>query len=147
MTRLYNYLKEKYLGSFKVGLVSKWQQSKMTSDYIEVFVNPSKKEMLDASSQGEKLPMDRPGRNVRFMADLKKKKIYVWSPNITHHTVIKNMKNIGYSDSTGTWLLGTATQLGGKFTMTASDSGIGVDTNSTKWAWIDKYINVTNFLI
>ena len=117
----------------------------MASDYIEVFVNPSKKEMLDASSQGESLPADRPGKNVRFMADLKKKKVYAWSPNITHDTVIKSMKNLGYREGGG-WLLGTATQQGGKFVMTASDSRIGVDSPAENWEWADKYIKITDYL-
>ena len=151
MTRLQNYLKEKYLGSFEVTkTASSWQTNRMKSNYIEAFINPSKKEMLDASKQGESFGADPSGVNIRFTLDMKKKKVYAWSPNITHQTFFDSMKQLGYGSSPyGRWLTGTASMRAGKFTMTASDAGVGPMLTKYKpedFAWADKYINVTDFI-
>ena len=72
------YLKELYVTSFT-------QQGGLGSGlYVEIFVNPSKTELRDMSKIGSSLGHDPAGSNVRFLADIKDKKVYAWSPNITH---------------------------------------------------------------
>lgn len=57
--------------------------SNMDGKYVEVFVNPTKKEMRDAA-QDENNTM-KPF--VRFIADYKRKKLWIWRANCNHQVI------------------------------------------------------------
>lgn len=71
---LEGYLKETYEDSII---------SNMDGKPVEVFVNPSKKEMWDAANNefNTMVPF------IRFIADYKKKKLYIWRANCNHHVI------------------------------------------------------------
>jgi hypothetical protein len=75
--RLQRYLNEKYFDSLRDG-------------GIEVFVNPSKKEIKDAISVS--------GYGFRFLVDFKKKLVYVWSDKAFHEIVMDWMRKKGNKD-------------------------------------------------
>jgi hypothetical protein len=132
--RLRRYLTEEYFGSF--------HHLDRTDDqtfYTEVFKNPTRKEMLDASKT-RGLGHDPSGRNVRFYIDMQDKDLYVWSP-FSFHTeaadVIANNMGVGgdsYEFMNSRAIPGVATFKGGKWQMIASDEldhAYGVDGLAT----------------
>lgn len=112
--RLIQYLTDEYVTSFK-----------HYGNYVEIFKNPSRKEMLDASStQG--VTLSAPGKNIRFFVDMKNHDLYVWSPNSYHadaaNAIAKD--NGGFSGNKFNYQMaipGVATLQGGKWNMTSSD--------------------------
>ena len=111
--RLKRYLADEYIGNFE-----------HFGNYIEIFKNPTRKEMLDAGST-KSLSHDPSGKNVRFIIDMKNKDIYVWNPNSYHvDAAVAITKEIGGDAETfmsGTGVPGVATFQGGKWVMTAAD--------------------------
>ena len=71
---LSSYLKETYEDSII---------SNMDGKPVEVFVSPSRKEMKEAahSEYNTMVPY------VRFIADYKKKRLYIWRANCNHHVI------------------------------------------------------------
>ena len=65
--RFFRYLNEDYLCRI---------ESPYDGDSFEVFVNPSSKELRDASNNGKD--------EVRFLADFQYKKLYIWHSDYTH---------------------------------------------------------------
>lgn len=107
-------------------------------EYIEIFVNPTHKELMNASGP----------YGVRFFADPKKKKVYAWNAEYIHLSV---MPEIGYSYKDSNLLLGTANLKNGKWIMTTSDRmaahpQMSPETLKGIWGWVDKYILTTPFL-
>uniref|UniRef100_A0A6M3K3V2 Uncharacterized protein n=1 Tax=viral metagenome TaxID=1070528 RepID=A0A6M3K3V2_9ZZZZ len=124
--RLYRFLNEKYFGR------------KMDT---EVFINPTIKEIMGIGSN-----------DIRFVADNKKKKFYIWDAykNI-HVSIWDNVigdSNREFNDKT--LFTGIAKLKGGKMHMHMSDE-LEHDKNTTErsviqslfendWDWVDKYI-------
>lgn len=89
--RLYKHLKEEYLTRVK----------SMIARSTEVFVNPSKKELMEI------------GQVIRFIADDKNKKVYVWDAvKAFHKQTWRQIKDDSRSEIDPTLLLGTATRSG-----------------------------------
>lgn len=106
--------------------------------WVEFFVNPSKREMEDASGQG------RGGVTaIRFVADDKKKKLYVWNPLFLHHSAWKEIGDRRVYSNDSTILAGIAEKQGGRWVMTSASSKRGT---IDQWKWVEKWINISNFL-
>lgn len=124
--------------------------------YVEVFVNPSKKELMDASKVGKGMGHDPSGINIRFLADLTKKTVWAWSPSVTHHNAwgyimaeFPNVKDLTSGLASGNFITGVANFKNGKWNMIASDIGVSLQIEKNppeKWEWVNKYIYVTDFL-
>ena len=119
----------------------------------EIFVNPNNSELLQIIK-----PQSVKPRNwaigtgeIRFIADAKSKKVYVWDSGLLlHHTV---MDKIGYDhkNSLNHLILGIAfVKLGQKPLFTAWDSFNPQTLSnymlfSLDWNWLDRYINYKSF--
>ena len=115
----------------------------------EILVNPSKKEIMSIDK----------GSGIRFIADSKDKKVYVWEVYRNTHIEAWN-KYIKPGDEEdnlakkGIILEGIAEKKGGRYKMVESDqidAYFGYETDSLKelqkrFKWVDKYISVTNTL-
>lgn len=137
--RLQKYLQEEYLTRMK-----KYNES------VEIFVNPSFKEMREASTTSY---------GICFIADSKTKKVYVWdSENTIYHQEVCRELNLG-SLKIGALsmrlLAGYADQNGNKFEMGSVDGDgyvddaivdNGLDKILNNFKWVDKYINITKYL-
>lgn len=133
MTRLKNYLKEKYLKGFNL-------KSFGIESYIEIFKNPSKRELTDIS---------RELAGCRFFAVQKTKTVYAWVPRMIHHDAFKFIPNISKSDDQSQILGGIAQKKGGEFYMTDYSSESILKMGSYRradWEWVNKYINVTRYI-
>jgi hypothetical protein len=126
---------EEYKTSFRIG-----------SNYIEIFSNPSKKELLSC------------GDEIRFTADADKKEVYVWDGNLAIHDDAN--KTLGYG---GLWfkkpiLTGIAQKEGSTYYAYRSDelesinlSPPGSEEFLTKllsydWDFVNRYINIKDLL-
>ena len=117
-------LLEEFKDGFKSGTSGK---------YIEIFVNPTKKEFMDAYGivGGKKY--------VRFIADPKSKKVYVFSPNEYHRNIHVNL-NLTNDDLINIW--GVAQKVGNSWMLVTSDSWKSLkDKKASTWEWLKKYIN------
>jgi hypothetical protein len=111
-------------------------------NYVEVFVNPDSREFRDAimgSDYGE----------IRFLADAKKKKVYIWSAEKALHLFVAKQLNI--STYAPHILAGEASAFapGRKPYMTGSFALGGPDREKilkNNWTWLEKYIDVKDFL-
>ncbi len=105
---------------------------KIKDYYVEVFVNPSSKEMNDASKKG----------CVRFIADPKSKKVYVFSPLALHNDVSKKLKFGKWQVASKENMWGVAWKVGRKWILSSSDSfkSLG-DKRATTWEWMKKYVD------
>lgn len=136
--RFQQFLQEEYYGRSS------------TQGKAEVFKNPSSKEMKEAS--------ESKNYDIRFIAINKEKSVYVWSAlQAIHSEIWKNVlkkSNKYYVDAfKGDVLHGVAKQIGGKWTLTSSDildySGMSEDEIRAlydKFKWIEKYINIKEYL-
>lgn len=125
-------LLEVFYGGFK----GRW------GDYIEIFVNPDKREMMDAA--------DNRSKEVRFVADPVTKKVYIWNADSALHP--EAMKRI---NSRWDWqrdvnlLVGTAEFSRGKLTLSYIDRLEFMSPEDRAehlrmdWRWVDKTILVT----
>jgi hypothetical protein len=140
--RLYRYLTEKWIKSFK----DRDSFGRIKDKIIEVFVNPSKKEFRDASGNADFDIIS--GKYVRFFADMKKKQVYVWDPESIHEDTWKEFGDSRHvSDST--LLSGVAQIKKGKWTFIESDEGVKRNLKEfdvEDWEWANKWINVTDHL-
>ena len=140
MSRLQKYLiNEKYEMRIKVG-----------SKSYEVFVNPSLKEMREVDSIS----------GFRFMADDRNKKVYVWDAYAALHEEaweqIKNgrLKNDvykgyilpGYSSFEGTKPYMDEADGDNYFENYMEDEDIDMVSVLKKWKWVNKYIDVNDYL-
>ncbi len=134
--RFKQYLNELYLSG-----VIPMTYPRINLKWVEFFVNPSKKEMKDASGGGG----GRAGSvAIRFIADLKKKKVYVWHPHFMHHSAWKEIGDKRVYSNDVTLLAGIAEERGSNWVMTSS-TGIG-GKPIEDWKWVEKYIKISNFL-
>lgn len=128
--RFLEYLKEKYFGSFT---------PKFSRKYIEIFTNPSKKELAEAAKNSS-------DRAVRFAADAKKKKIYAWSSDGTHQEILDEI--YGSFDYPPHVLTGIVKLKGGKWTVTPNGVPMlelysNVDKlKATDWSWVERWFNI-----
>lgn len=130
MSRLKHYLNEKYIGRVK----TKYSKSS------EIFVNPSFKEMREV------------GPEIRFIADSRDKKLYVWNIYSVLHfdawLYIKPTEDDNSLAMKGTIFEGEAQQSGGSFTVINSNIlNTWYDTKMVrklqqKFKWVNKYINI-----
>jgi len=124
----------------KRGLKEEWKETiKHNGETIEIFVNPSKKEMDEASIevQGEKY--------LRFIAASKDEKLYVFDPSIYHFIVSDELfgkkKNINGKVPGHFW--GSAVKKSGKWYFEGSDTG-SLRVLKAMSPWITKYIELVN---
>ena len=142
--RLQNYLTEKYLKGFNF-------RHAMTGEmYIEIFENPSKKELRELTHQ----------YGVRFFADKRIKKVYAWDPRLIHTQALRYLKHKIKPFKTpaegDNLIAGIAEERGGEYHMTQGADVLGlVNSNNLfgnilididSWSWVDKYIKITPFL-
>ena len=130
--RLKNYLKEKYFKGTNVD--SPWV------DYVEFFENPSKREMLEVGKVGQELGGKM---TIRFIADNKKKKVYVWTSAVMHNKAWKLLGGHGSYYGKGK-LAGVAEYNRGNWEMISATSF--VDKHLEDFRWVEKYIQVKDFL-
>jgi hypothetical protein len=141
--RLQKYLAERWIHSYKDqrGGIKAGQEI-----FVEVFVNPTKGEFKDAAGS---TTWDRiRGQFVRFFADMKKKKVYIWHPESIHSAAWKQIGD-GRSVADETILAGAAKLERGKWRMADSDSGVSRNLYKYRpedWEWANKWIDVTSYL-
>ena len=84
--RLSNYLKEKWISSFK---------DPLAGGTVEVFINPSRKEYREAlqASQGSMLTPSA----VRAFYDYEGDNIWIWRGDVLHNKVMKKISGIKFS--------------------------------------------------
>jgi|WetSurMetagenome_2_1015567.scaffolds.fasta_scaffold01454_5 hypothetical protein len=82
------YLNEEYLCGFEL---KKYSSEKFSCGYTEVFKNPSSKEMREVS----KLCWDWWPNRLRFIADLKKKNLFIFKADSFHDDVSQELVTIG----------------------------------------------------
>jgi hypothetical protein len=116
-----------------------------------IFVNPDRSELREL------------GDDVRFIADAKKKKVYVWNAEILHDEIAEFL-HLGVADPKKFW--GVATRRGQKYIVNKSDtlvylsyihitprfsssvtSGHLLEFLSQEWTWLDRYIEATPFIL
>lgn len=103
---------------------------------LEIFVNPSTKDLKDMK-----------GTFVRFIANTKKKRVYVWDGSyLIHSSVWKELVNQGYEKRLSVYgpdhlLAGYARKRGGALYVDHETFNCE-NTNFEKhdWKWIDKYV-------
>ena len=123
------YLSEKYLGSGMIGSIGK-----NFGGYTEVFVNPTKSEMNNIG-----------GKQLRFFADTKKKKLYVFKLECYHMDAWEEIiqKETGdrrdYNDIT--LLFGVIEKIKGKWHMITSDECEADEWEPEDIKWAEKYID------
>jgi hypothetical protein len=140
--RLYKYLTEKWIKSFK----DRDSFGRIQDKIIEVFVNPTKSEFRDASGNTDFDALS--GKYVRFFADMKKKQVYIWNPESIHEDTWKEFGD-GRRVSDETLLSGVAQIKKGKWTFMESDEGVRRNLKNfdvEDWEWANKWINVTDHL-
>jgi hypothetical protein len=139
MTRLKQYINEEYLKILKVKHIK-----------FEIFVNPSVKEMKEASVVSQE---------IRFTADNKDKKVYAWDALAAIHNDVWKIE-IGQGRnftkaSCDTVLHGQCQFKGGKFIMNYSDEihyqkGRGrkfsISDLIEDFKWVNRYINIETYL-
>ncbi len=140
--RLYRYLTEKWIKSFK----DRDSFGRIQDKVIEVFVNPSKSEFRDAAGSADFDAIK--GKYVRFFADMKRKQVYIWNPESIHGDTWKEIGD-GRQFGDPTLLSGVAELKKGKCVFTESDEGVrrnfkGFDVED--WEWANKWINITDYL-
>jgi hypothetical protein len=139
--RLNKYLTEKWKKSFKMILTT------LPDGIVEVFVNPTKREFQEVKgiNQWQDHIKDQ---FVRFYADIEKREVHIWNPEVIHVWVWKQIGDSRpYND--GTLITGVAENKGGKWTFTESDEGVQrnlIDYSWEDWQWADKWINVSDTL-
>ena len=142
MSRLQKYLlNEKYFGRV---------DKKYGEGSFEVFVNPSTKELKEVDN----------GDGVRFTADSKSKRVYVWDADkAIHNSVWDEESSISKgrdfnSASCDEVLHGTCELKGGKFHMDYSDEmeyqesrkDFDVESLLKTFNWVNKYIKIDGYL-
>ena len=138
--RLQRYINEKFFKSTKffTGMSLK---SPKKDIFVEVFVNPSSKEMNDASKNSYVK------NTLRFTADIKNKKLYVFTSDVLHQYVWRKMiaRKTGdgrtYNDKT--LINGIADKKGGKWRMARSDGAV-IEYN--KLDWLKKWLDIDEWL-
>jgi hypothetical protein len=138
--RLNKYLTEKWAKSFKM------KGRGLRDDILEVFVNPTKSEFRDAAGTND-FDMLK-GKWVRFFADMEKRQVHIWNPEVIH---LEAWKRFGDSRkfTDVTLVKGVAENVGGKWVFTESDEGVERNLRHYSWEdwkWADKWINVTKYL-
>jgi len=119
-------------------------KTKYSDEYIEIFVNPSKKEIeISAGNSAE-------GSGFRFVAT-RKRKLYVFSPRVIHISALNAMEKkvpgvSGYLSKDN--LAGVASRSGSKYQIIAiHNQNLSeiyqvikwAKKNWLKWSWLEKY--------
>lgn len=102
----------------------------------EIFVNPTRKEMMEVAKDVNKRYY------IRFIADPKNKKLYVFDPDV-FHTVAAEAAGGGLSSKKTLW--GTAIKVGAKWEMEGSDEFLYNLYKLSEFRWVEKYINVSKY--
>lgn len=114
---------------------------KNEGNYIEVFINPSKKEMSHVSQKISD------GTYLRFMADPETKTVYVFKPDVLHAAIERKLKIPSLSPYRSLWGVAKNSNAGWRAISEdqASFSGLIRKAIASKnWDWVNKYINVDN---
>ena len=140
--RLQQYLNEEYHSRIR-----------SIANSAEVFTNPSRKEIREISKDD---PLET---TIKFIADNRNKKIYVWKYTGPVHEDMweeARKKDLRNDTRRGYLVPGYAGNIGGKWEMTESDGDGYLDetikemTNRTtfikSFKWADKYILITKYL-
>lgn len=122
--KLKELIKEEYFDTLKLSYYKKDQNH----NTYDVFVNPSKKEL------GETV-RDRNSNALRYIIDLKNKKLYVFSFNLLHSMVAKKLKILyGMADSDEA-IFGVGTFVNGKLNTGRKGALRAIKENE----WLRKY--------
>ena len=126
--RLRQYLEEEWVTKVK----GRWGGS-----ITDIFISPTKSDMAEL------------GKEARFIADNRKKRLYVWNAHTAYHQDVAE-KIFGSFDDTSDEkkLYGTAEQKGAKWKITSSDSYDGRPTPEEmmkEYKWMNKYIDINEF--
>ncbi len=127
MSRLQAYLNEEYIGRFK-------QYKTYGKISCEVFKNPSIREL-----KGYK--------NFRFIADNRKKDLYVFDYRLLHAVASEILGLKGYKGKN--FFCGVAVLKNGKYEGFSSDTidlTLTIDEFMTKWGWVEKLISIKPFI-
>lgn len=122
------------------------------SEYVEVFANPSKKQIDSVAEEydGKKY--------IRYMADGKEKKLYIFPPSVLHLDVVKEIGSEGYfrHPSRYFYLMGIGVKENGKWVSKHSNSFSATDSYDkefveevldAEWDWTKRYhLNVDPLL-
>lgn len=136
-------LLERYLNTYR------WEYLPGMTNDTEVFVNPSRKEILDSMRNPQGGSDDTA---VRFILDDTNKQVYVWGAFQGLHSDMwgKIRKDIGDSRKiyhTGTLLMGVYTPKEKKVTFESKryfTPKSYYDAQNTDWSWSNKWIPNTN---
>jgi hypothetical protein len=123
--RLQRYLNEKYFGTVRTF-------TPPAGDY-EIFVNPSKKEMREAT--------DEDG-GYRYIIDFKRKKVWMWNANAIHMDIFNVVDEIKPDDDLA--LLFTGDFDGKKYnsdTLNMYDEKDAKALLNQDWKWVDRYLD------
>jgi len=114
-------------------------------DNVEVFINPSWKELMEISNKGKD--------NIRFSAYCDKKEVYVWNAILLLHQEVEDKTGYEHYDDNENLIAGIAKKKGNIFEMHRSDQLEDIGNNMLKsiinknWNWIKKNkIDINNFV-
>lgn len=136
-----NIIKEKFFSS---GHLSKYDKKK----YVEIFENPSKREFEDVAGTSSWERNKYGDKYVRFFIDNKRKKVYIWSPDVIHSDVAQLVFGSKYEWVSPTRVAGVSIKEGGRWKMVASDSPTNIQLKWIKLdlSWAEKYISTKDYL-
>lgn len=140
-----------YLGESSILSEKFFERGKFSNNSIEIFVNPTRKEMNSIGS-----------KELRFTADCSNKKVYVFDGRRVLHVEvwgaykeINKGRDFQESSKDGV-LFGVCEPIGGKWVMTSSDEiELEERLHQGSWdftdmlidfKWVNRYINVDKFL-
>jgi hypothetical protein len=123
--RFVNYIEEEYKGIYP---------GAYGYDNVTVFVNPSKKEMIEAMKEGN-LQNDK---EVRFIIDLKNKNLYIWNAWAKVHQPMA--RQLGLSDNiyASDYIFGNAKVINGKL---GGLDNMHYQVNKHNYDWIGSYFD------
>lgn len=107
--------------------------AKTKKDTVEVFVNPTKKEIDEVSDKDA----------ARFIANPKTKRIYIFTPDVIHYSVAKRVRSGTENPLKTLW--GVAHKKNNQWTMLTSDTARAKKSIieylvKFDWGWSEKYI-------
>lgn len=118
--------------------------NRLNSEYVEVFSNPSKQRINKLSEEFNGK------RYIRYIADGKKKKLYVFPPSALHFDVAKEIRAAGYIDNPPKFLflMGIGERVSGEWvshetnsfsTSDEHDEDLAKGILAANWDWTKKY--------
>lgn len=113
---------------------------RVRSKDVEVFVDPTKKEMLDL------INADRMFREFRFIADGITKKVYIWNAEVLHDLMYSELKSKLKGKLCKSLLGGVVGFEDGKLAVTDMYEGNRPSHIGPDWLWINQYFSIGRYL-